>query len=258
MRKTIVAAFCGALCLAFAMQIQAQDKKTQRFIIHEDHVLPGEVMKYEKANKEFVKALQEHAGAEAAYMAMSVDDMRYIYISPIDNYAALDGNPWAKLEEGVGKDGMKKLFASMNGTYDTHRDYVVSLSHELSYNSGEIMVEGVNFRQLDYYYIIPGKMEEAKALAKEWQELFASKNIPHGYRVYTGGLGTEDMIMVVQWAKNAAEYHANQQQIMEALGEDAKDLNQRTMAVTRKLESFTGWMRPELSFMPATEMAAEN
>ena len=62
------------------------------------------------------------------------------------------------------------------------------------------------------------------------------------------------MIMVVQWAKSADEFYAQQAENREALG-DAADLSKRTMALTRKFESYDGWIRPDLSYLPDAAMA---
>jgi hypothetical protein len=181
--------------------------------------------------------------------------MRYLFVSPIDNMAALDSRPLLEaLNEALGEEGTEALMSKFDGTYDTHRDYVLNLSNELSYNSGEIVEEGVYFRHFEYYFVYADKEKEAKAISKEWKELYTSKNIPQGYRIYTGGIGTEPMVMVVQWAKSAEEFYAQQAKTREALG-DVKDLESRTMAITRKFESYDGWIRPDLSYKPEAVMA---
>ena len=144
--------------------------------------------------------------------------------------------------------------SGFDGTYVTHKDYVLNLSSELSYKSGEIVEEGVYFRNFNYYFVSPDKWKEAKAIAKEWNELYTSKNIPQGYRIYTGGLGTEPLIMVVKWAKSASEFYAQEAKTEEMLG-DVKDLTDRTMAITRKFESYDGKIRPDLSYQPEAVMA---
>lgn len=243
------------MLIAVPMLVLAQEAKVQKFVVHEDVVKPHKMMEYEAASKEFVATLKKHAGPEAKFMAMSSDDMRYIFISPIENMAALDKNPFAKLEESMGKEATKALFDSWSGMYETHYDYVLNLNPALSYNSGEIMEQGVNFRKIDYYYIFPDKMDEAHAIAKEWKELHANNNISSGYRVYTGGMGTEPMLMVVSWAKDAVEMEQNGMKVRETLGDAGKELYMRTMALTKRLESITGWMRPDLSYMPDATMA---
>jgi len=137
---------------------------------------------------------------------------------------------------------------------------MISLLPDLSYdpqNTG-LMEEGLAFRRFDYYYIKPGNEEQAKAIAKEWQDLFASKKIESGYRLYTGGMGTEaPLYIVVQWAASPADFEAQETKVNELLGEEGKALNQKTMAITRKFETKTGWMRPDLSYTPTKEMTAK-
>ncbi len=249
------ALICGLLLLCFSSNLVAQEMKSQKFVVHEDVVLPNKMMEYEKASKSFVETLSKHAGTEAQFMALSTDDMRYIFISPIENMAALDKSPFAKMDAALGKDAAKEVWSSWDGLFETHKDYIINLSTDLSYNSGAIMEDGINYRHMVYYYLYPDKEAEAKTVAKEWKALYAAKKVPYGYRIYTGGMGTEPMIMVTRWAKDASTFHAQNSETLEMLGDEAGALYQRTLALTKKIETVDGQMRPELSFMPATNVA---
>ena len=255
--STLMSILCCQLFFMCLTPIQAQEAdEGQKFIVHEDMVKPSMIAQYETASKAVVEVLNEHGTADTKYLTVSLDDMRYLFISPIENMAALDSTPLLDvLKEALGEEGMETLMSKFDGTYETHTNYILNLSHELSYNSGEIVEEGVYFRHFDYYFIDPDKDKEAKAISKEWKELYTSKNIPQGYRIYTGGLGTEPLIMVVQWATSANEFYAQQAKTREILGEEAKELMDRTMAITRKLESHDGQIRPDLSYMPEAVMA---
>lgn len=254
--STLMSILCCLLFFMCLTPMKAQETKDQKFIVHEDVVKPNMVEQYETASKAFNAVLEEHGSTDVQFLAVSLDNMRYIYVSPIENFAALDNSPLEKaLNDALGEEGTKELMSKFDGTYDTHKDYILNLSNELSYKSGEIVQEGVYFRHFDYYFPYPGKWDEAKAISKEWKDLYASKNISQGFRIYTGGLGTEPLIMVVQWAKSAEEFYAQQAKTREILGDDAKDLMGRTMAITRKLESHDGQIRPDLSYKPEAVMA---
>ena len=235
----------------FSFTLQAQETKTQKFIVHEDEVFPSKIAEYEAASKLFAETMEKHNATDAAFLAVTLEDHRYLYLSAIDNYADLDENPFEAVSEAMGEQAFDDMMSKYDGTFETHKNYVINLNHELSYNSGPIVMDGVDYRQLDYYYIDPGMWDEAKAVAKEWTALHNSKNAPHGYRIYTGGLGTEPLIMVVRWAKDPAELQANIQENQQVLG-DVQDLSNRTMAVTIKRETFGAWMRPDLSYQPKT------
>ena len=69
------------ICLLFFMclaPIQAQEAKTQKFVVHEDVVKPNMVEKYETASKAFNAVLNEHGASDVQYLAVSLDDMRYL------------------------------------------------------------------------------------------------------------------------------------------------------------------------------------
>ncbi|GJM29549.1 MAG: hypothetical protein DHS20C17_21840 [Cyclobacteriaceae bacterium] len=238
--------------MIFTFSLQAQD--AQKFIVHEDVVFPSKIAAYEAASKVFAETMEKHEATDAAFLTVSLDDNRYLYVSAIADFAALDSNPFKKVSEAMGEDAFGKMMSQYDGTFESHKNYVINLSHDLSYNSNEIIMEGVNFRHFDYWYVTPGKWKEAKAIAKEWKDLYASKGVEQGYRVYTGGLGTEELLMVVSWAKSPEEFYSQRAKNREALG-DINDIMNRTMALTRKRESFDGMIRPELSYQPKSAMA---
>ncbi len=237
------------MCSFVLMQAQ----ESQKFLVHEDVVYPSKIAEYEAVSKTFAETMEQHDATDGAFLALSLDDHRYLYVSAIEDYAALDMNPFEKVAEKMGED-FDNMMSKYNGTFESHKNYVINLSHDLSYNSQNIVMDGVNFRHFTYYFVTPGKWKEAKALAKEWKELYTAKGIEEGFRIYTGGLGTEELIMVVNWAESAEAYHASRARTNEKLG-DVSDLRARTMAVTRKMESYDGMIRPDLSYQPKSAMA---
>ena len=247
----LICSFLVFNCLVYSSQ--AQENNSQKFIVHEDLVYPSKIANYEAAAKLLAETMKEH-NAGMAYMTIAFDDDRYMYLSPIDNLAELDSNPFEAVIEAMGEEAFDKMMSSYDNTFETHKDYVISLENDLSYNSKDIVLEGVNYRHITYNFVMPDKWDEAKAIAKEWTELHASKSAPHGYRIYTGGLGTEPSIMVVRWARSEAELQDQMEANRQALG-DISDLYNRTMAIIRKRETYGAWMKPDLSYQPESEVA---
>jgi hypothetical protein len=252
--KVSIKLLCSIIILASLVVSSQAQETNQMYVVHEDLVFPNKIAEYEAATKAFSETMKEHNATDAAYLTVSLDDMRYLFVSPIENYGSLDKNSFETAIEAMGQDGFDNLMSKYDGTFSTHKNYVISLSQDLSYKSDQIVVEGVNYRHFEYFFINPDKWDEAKAISKEWKELHTAKNAPNGYRSYSGGLGTEPMFMIVRWAKNAAEFQANMLENQEALG-DYSDLWNRTMELTIRKESYDGMIRPELSFMPETAMA---
>lgn len=246
-----------SLCLTVCVMcsfILLQAQESQKFLVHEDVVYPSKITEYEAVSKTFAETMEQQDATDAAFLAVTLDDHRYLYVSAIEDYAALDMNPFEKLAEEMGEE-FENMMSKYDGTFESHKNYVISLSHDLSYNSQDIVMDGVDFRHFTYWYITPGKLKEAKAMAQEWKELYAAKGIEPGYRVYTGGLGADgEMIMVVGWAESAEQYYAQRAKTRAALG-DVSDIMNRTHALTRKMESFDGMIRSDLSYQPKSAMA---
>ncbi|MFQ5770050.1 MAG: hypothetical protein ACE5HX_05915 [bacterium] len=245
---------------AFSILAQEEEPKSQLYFIHEDVVKPSMVSKYEEAVKGVVAKLTENNMTSLSHVVAMSEDFHYSFIAQIENMADLDKSPWKELEKKIGEEAMKAMWKGYEGTYYKHHSFLVRLRPDLSYTPETTSEESeeMNFRHWSFYYVNPDKWNEAREISKEWVALFKSKKIPTGYRMYTGGIGTEvPLYIVVQWAKNAAEFYAQAAKNDELLGEEGEALGAKTMAITRKFEQKNGWIRPDLSYMPEEEMTAK-
>ncbi len=249
------------LASAFVVSAQNGESQGQLFLVHEDVVKPSMVGQYEKAVKGFISNLSEHGITDMTFVAAMTNDLHYLYVSEIENMAELDKNPEEKMAAKMGKEAFQAVIDAFDGCYDYHKVFVARRADDLSYwpESNKASAAENKYRRWSFYHIQPGQEQEIEAIAKEWVELFKEKNIPTGYNLYVGGLGTEmPLYVVVESAKDAADFQAQSAKINELLGDSAKDLNARTMALVRKMEFKDGWIRPDLSYTPeAGEMTAK-
>lgn len=245
---------------AFSILAQEEEPKSQLFFIHEDVVKPSMVSQYEEAVKGVVAKLKENNMTSLSHTVAMSEDFHYSYIYQIENMAALDANPWKELKKKIGEEAMEAMWKGYEGTYSKHKSFLARLQPSLSYTPETTSEESeaMNFRHWSFYYVNPDKGDEAREISKEWVALFTSKKIPTGYRMYTGGIGTEvPLYIVVQWAKNAAEFYAQNAKNNELLGEEGQALSEKTMAITKKFKQKDGWIRPDLSYRPEEEMTAK-
>ncbi|MFQ5651747.1 MAG: hypothetical protein ACE5IY_17555 [bacterium] len=263
MRKTTLILSCvGILMFMWSVGAvgQEDESNSRLFVIHEDVVMPARVAEYEQAIKTVLVKLNELKMTSLRHVVTVSEDFHYAYIAEIDNMAALDNDPWDELEKKMGKEAWDEMWKGYDNTYAMHHDFLARLRPNLSYDpkNASMGSEEMTFRHWDYYYVDPDEGDTAREIAKEWKALYESKGVPTGYRLYTGGLGTEvPLYVVVQWASNAAEYEAQNAKALEMLGEEGQALMQRTLAISRRVESKNGWLRPDLSYMPPEEITAK-
>ncbi len=249
-------AMCLAICFCLGVGVaHAQDApKSQLLAIHEDNVYPSKVEEYENAAKSLADAIKANK-APISYTAAFVDDYTYLYFTPVDDYGAIDkmNGDWSQLQEKMGKGPFDGLMKSFDGCYPTHRNYMVRLRPDLSYNPtfGAQVSDGLNFRHWDYYYIHTGMEDEAEAIAKEWVALNEKIKWPEGYRLYVNAYGAEGPLFIVtSSAKSASDFYTRNEEWMKKTGEAGQELMKRTMKVVRKFESKDGMIRPDLSSSP--------
>jgi len=247
----VILAVC--CCLA-AGPVVAQDDapKGQLLSVHEDPVIPSMLGQYEKAAKSLADMITKSGVGSVSYTAASMDNFVYIYFSPVENMAAIDkmGANWGELEKKVGKQAFEGVMKQFDGCYTSHKNYLVRLRPELSYNPdyGSAIADGLLFRQWDFYYIQPGMEDEADNIAKEWVALNKKVALPEGYRLYSGAYGSDTPVfIVVQSAKNSMDFHTRQEAWLKKAGDDGKALWAKTWKVVRKFDTTTGMIRPDLS-----------
>ncbi len=99
-----------------------------------------------------------------------------------------------------------------------------------------------------YYYVMPGKEEEFKGLAKQFADLYRSKGITNGWDLYQFVMGGDLPCFVVgHAAKDAADFAAWDAKDTAAMGEEGKALFGKVLAICRKIVTRPGTARPDLS-----------
>ncbi len=264
MRTPLLPLSCAGLALLLvAAPAAAQEAAptTQLFTVHEDVVKPSKVAQYEAAAKSLTALFTKHGIVDVGYNAASGDDFTYLYISPVANMAAIDqaSSKWTEARKKIGEATFDAAMKQYDGTYDSHRNYMVRMHPELSYNpeyGQDPVASGMAWRHWDFLYIMPDKGEEATAILKDWKTTSAAKKIAGGYRIYMGDMGTEQPMIIVAWsAKNAAEFYAQDQARRTAMGAEGEALKTRMLAVLSRYETSNGMMRPDLSYTPAAATA---
>jgi len=251
MKTTRISLFVFILIFTVRWTIAQENLATQLLLIHEDNVIVGKASQYAKASTDLVKLLTESNFQDMTYSAFWVEDYTYMYVSPIENMAQLDDIPWAKLSQQVGKDKTEAVFAEFNGTYNTHRDFIAIFHPDLSYKSEQLQEEGYNYREWNYMYYNEIHQDQMMNLAKEWKKLYEDKNVSNGYTIYTNGFGHEGPVLVIHtWATNPVDHAQKNQKRQELLGEEAQKLWERTAALTYRIETKTGWLMSDMSYMP--------
>ncbi|HMC01293.1 MAG TPA: hypothetical protein VKN14_09700 [Flavobacteriaceae bacterium] len=242
------------LLLIFIICVTYNVSAQQMYQVHVDYVNPSHLGEYNEVAKEFTDACKEH-NPQTKWITATMNDNRYMYVSPIENFAELDANPFADMAEKMGDD-FSNMFQRFNTCYDKHGDYILVLNNELSYMPEGMSQtqEGQNYRKFFFLYHTPENHAKIREAMKGVKEMFASKNSPEHYRVYHAGFGTDgDYYMVAISSKDEIDSATRGKANDELLGEEAKPVFQKVMQATSKFEEYDGWIRTDLSYSPSEE-----
>jgi hypothetical protein len=243
--KTALLLMC-IFCLSINLS-QAQ----KMYKVHVDYVNPSKVQDYEKTALEFTEACKKY-NPQTSWITTTTSDNRYMYVSPMENFAELDKDVFADMSKAMG-DEWGNIFKNFNTCYDKHGDYILTLDENLTYMPEGVTQtpEGENYRKFYFIYYKPenqGALYEAMTGVKE---LFKTKGSKEHYRVYRSGFGvTDSYYMVAISAKDEIDSATRGKANDEVLGESAGETFGKLMNATSKFEEFSGRMRPDLYYSP--------
>jgi hypothetical protein len=227
------------------------------YVIHQEFAKPSQVAQYEATTKEFVAMVSKNKTAmpHFSFTTLSSDDFVYTYVARIPNFGGIDGITQDFQALGL-KEGaaFADLMRRGGATMDRVREWIVSHAPELSYTPANPRLPFAEARYFHYdtYYLQPGRELEVDALAKEFLALYKAKNVPNGYRIFRVEMGPEMPAVVVEvGAKDPADYHTQTVSDLAILGDAGKALFAKALAMSRRVEQHSAWLRPDLSLPPA-------
>jgi len=247
--KAIKSTLLLAVLFCFTINFSQAQKM---YSVHVDFVKPSKIMDYEKASKEFTEACKKY-NPQARWITVKTSDNRYMYVSPMENFAELDENPFADMAKAMG-DSFGDMFKQFNTCYDKHGDYVLTLDEGLTYMPEGITQtpEGENYREFYFLYYTPENQGKLREAMKGIKDLFASKGSKEYYRVYRSGFGVIDSYyMVAVAAKDRIDSATRGKANDELLGEGAKEIFGNLNNSIARFEEVSAWMRPDLYYQPS-------
>jgi len=241
-----------------ALSFGQEEPKDQLFSVHQDNIKPSMVGQYEEAAMGLIAAFKEY-GMEIPTMFVSqTDDFTYYYLSPIENYAALDemNAKWGELIEKMGAEKWAELDDAFEGTYFSHKDFIIKRSGELSYTpeNPRLVTKDASFIHWDWYWIEEGKESEAMEVTKKFKNLFAANKIADSFTIWTSDIGTDyGLIVVTQIAKDAEDYYAMTSKRGEVIGDEMDLLYEKFVKYVKKYEHENGKLRHDLYYEMASD-----
>ncbi|WP_136481008.1 hypothetical protein [Cognatitamlana onchidii] len=246
--KTIKNTFSLALILCLTVSFSYAQ---QMFRVHQDNVRPSSHQEYEAVAKKFREACIEH-NIDVSWATAMSSDFGYFYISPIENFAELDGQPFAEMAKAMG-DEFSNMFKEFDKHYDSHGTYILVKDSELSYmpEGEENAPQDDNYRDWYYMYYAPENAKNMHEGMMAVKTMFKEKGSKVYYRVYRDGFGhMEHFYLVSVASKDEVDSAQKTVENRETLGPDRWDVFNKLLKYTSRTESYTGRMRPDMDYAP--------
>lgn len=247
--------FLILMTVLFAFNLaNAQDDQPTMFVVHTDNVNFDMMPKYEGLAKQLKESCEKYNIQEINWTAISIEDGRYVYVTPIKNMADLDENPMGDLAEKMGEEAMGKMFNEMADCYDSHSNEVVHLKPDLSYIPDGYSTKDKNHREYHFLYYSPKNAKKMKEAMAKVKEMFKTKGVKNGYEVYHSGFGSEESYYMVSISgDDDLDIAQGGKENDELLGDDKGATFYNVIKLTTKYDQVEGDIRPDLSYYPTKE-----
>mgnify|MGYP003626024249 CR=1 FL=1 len=252
MRTFKITILLAAMLLVIPFTNAQEINNKQAYVFHTDPVFPSKMAEYETVAKKLAAESKKH-NSKMGWATFQMNGNNFVYVSPIKNMAELDENGFSDLQEKMGKEAFANLFVEFDKYYNLHTDYVMILDKELSYMPTGINItpEGLNYRHNTLYHFAPKDYNKVLQVAKDFKKLYNEKGSKQYYRVYHSGFGTDgNYIMVAMASKSPADYENLRKENNELIGEEGQKLYEKLLENLLKMETMTGYMKPDLSYFP--------
>lgn len=258
-RLAVITALILCVCL---MPAHAAEKGDRMLAVKIVKVNPAKMADYEKAMKHAMALYKEHKLDVPAIWVSQNENMNYHLVIPIENHGGLDRlwEVFGEIRKSVGKKAVAEMEAMFADTVESNSVFVTKYMANLSY-----MPEGFEKRSQDWkyfemlvWYVKNDAYMDAMQLAGEYRDIYAGAGIEEGFAVYMDYVGPDlPVINVMSWAENPMHMRKMEKAHKKALGDAVKPLHEKFLSMTREVETVRGWFRPDLSYMPDEEPAAE-
>ena len=251
LKKGVLSLLTIALAINFS---NAQEEQPTMFAVHTDNVKFNMMAKYEQMAKLLKDSCEEHNVKGASWTAISVEDGRYVYVTPIKSMADLDKNPMGDLAEKMDAKKIGEMFNEMDDCYNSHSDAIVHYMADLSYIPEGYSTEGKNHREYHFLYYSPKDGKEMREAMSKVKEMFKTKGVKNGYEVYHSGFGSEESYFMVSIAgdDDLAIAQGGKENDM-LLGDDKDAVFYNVISLATKYDQVEATVRPDLSYAPTNE-----
>ncbi|MFO7589070.1 MAG: hypothetical protein R6X22_13565 [Gemmatimonadota bacterium] len=249
MRRFLVPLLLGLVVPA--SPAAAQDAEPVWFTVFADHVDISNQPAFEEKTRAFVR-LFEDAGVEGvSWVTITGPDLGFAYSIPGKGPGDMDemNESWGAAMQAIGEAG-SRLMAESDALVESREMFFLLLRPDLSHNPETVgMSPDFPYRHYVQLQVHPAKAQAFEASATAWAEAYAKHGIERGFRVYQYMTGADlPKYLIVEHAKDEAEFHAAEAEIRAKLGADREALYARTVPTLKSVREMAGWVRPEFSY----------
>ena len=241
------------LVIGFQASIaQISDRNLNYLLIREDVVKPSKAAAYETSLIDLAQFLTDNKVKHVNYMTQIQDNNRYSHVAQLDKMEDINGGLKTFIRGDEKSAKFDLIWNDLNESIESHKYYLIKYEPEFSYvPDGLIWLDEAPYRRWNYLHFEPGSEKVAEQLLLAWKNLYKTKGVKSGYRVFKGVIGLDQpVILFATWSQSPLDYQKELDERIDLLDHEGTVLWLAMMDLVRKTETVEGWFLPEYSFLP--------
>jgi len=228
-----------------------ENKKPTRLLVMEDVVFPYKMMEYENAQKGINEFFKKNK-ISISWNAFQTDDFTYMYVVPFSGLGEVDElfKMWNEKIKASDQKEFGKLYSAFAGTIDRNNTLIVELSDSYKPANPYLKPEDAGFIHWDFFELLPGKEQEARALLTDYKKMNEKLNIQVGYNLWSVVFGNNSTTLVFTTnAKDDIDFYTHNKETDEKTMKEpgGSEMYMKFLSSVRSFHHINGKPRPDLS-----------
>jgi hypothetical protein len=229
---------------SIAVIAQSEEQAIQPLLCEKVFVKPSKINEFISTVKEIRAIFVKYKLPYTCYVHCS-QTFQYLFCWRVQNFSDIE-NFFKTVKGIIGKYGDEKwlaLWQRQGATTEYRNVYVLNFTPALSFSPEDIQNQHIWYMQ--HWYVQPEHEKEFREICKEWVDLYERKNIPVGYDIYEGSIGTDIPVYSVLFrGVSLIDILSKFKKVGDLGGEEAKVLRKKMESFTRKMETEIGEIYP--------------
>ena len=257
---TLMKRLAFTLLLNACIQISISQAQSDLKLVHDLTIEPNRIQEMEQSLKEWVQTYKKYNQVETMTTYVT-ENLHYIINWNLKNLSDLNklSASVQQLKDLMGPEKYEALHQQECENIRTINTYLISIRDELSYTpkNPRLKSKEIQYWVWTDYHIKPDRFKKAVESLRKIINTYDEIDFTERMNSWVTLIGEGNIISCAYGGKNAGDVWYQLDQLKIKLSNSQSKTFSEFLSTVNKIENHGGYYRPDLSYIPATELATK-